>query len=109
MAKYNHGGGCGCGLYSECLCNVPSSYSFPLTASSSPDTNVEAVRKMLLERSVTGLKKYGVTTSSRTDIDLQGWLLHLQEELLDAAIYIERLKGDVNKLQSLLGPIVQSK
>jgi hypothetical protein len=42
-----------------------------------------------------GFKKYGVTTE-RKDIDLLGWLQHLQEELLDAAVYIERLKQEVN-------------
>jgi hypothetical protein len=35
--------------------------------------------------------KYGVTTE-RTDIDLVGWLNHLQEELMDATIYLERAK-----------------
>ena len=59
----------------------------------SPDKNVEAVRKMLLDRSVVGLKKYGVTTE-RTDTDFQGWIEHLQQELLDAAIYCQRLKNE---------------
>jgi hypothetical protein len=54
----------------------------------SPDTNVEAVRQKLLTRSRVGLEKYGVTTE-RQDVDLIGWLRHLQEELLDAAVYVE--------------------
>lgn len=54
----------------------------------SPDANVERVRQKLLHRSEAGLRKYGVTTE-RKDIDLHGWLTHLQEELLDAAVYIE--------------------
>lgn len=56
--------------------------------SKSPDANVECVRQKLLQRSEVGLRKYGVTTE-REDIDLYGWLTHLQEELLDAAVYIE--------------------
>jgi hypothetical protein len=59
------------------------------------DKNVENVREMLYNRMQTGYKKYGVTTE-RTDIDLMGWLQHLQEELLDAAVYIERLKKEIN-------------
>ena len=54
----------------------------------SPDANVEAVREKLLQRSVVGLNKYGVTTQ-RTDLENVVWLTHLQEELLDAAVYIQ--------------------
>ena len=58
------------------------------------DKNVEAVRQLLWQRMSTGYTKYGVTTE-RTDIDLMGWLQHLQEELLDAAVYVERLKDEL--------------
>lgn len=58
------------------------------------DKNVDAVCNLLKSRMETGLTKYGVTTE-RTDIDKLGWLQHLQEELLDAAVYIERLKQEV--------------
>jgi hypothetical protein len=58
------------------------------------DNNVESVREMLYNRMTAGYQKYGVTTE-RTDIDLMGWLQHLQEELLDAAVYIERLKKEI--------------
>lgn len=57
----------------------------------SPDQNVENVRERLLERSVVGLKKYGVTTE-RKDLSMLDWLNHLQEELMDAVIYIEAEK-----------------
>ena len=59
------------------------------------DPNVEEVREMLYNRMQAGYNKYGVTTE-RTDIDLMGWLQHLQEELLDAAVYVQRLKKEVN-------------
>lgn len=65
----------------------------------SPDANVEAVRQKLLDRSKVGLAKYGVTTE-RSDLDLVAWMRHLQEELLDAAVYIEaavkRIEGEKN-------------
>jgi len=54
----------------------------------SPDRNVESIRQSLLERSRVGFVKYGVTTE-RTDLELMDWLKHLQEELLDAAVYVE--------------------
>lgn len=56
----------------------------------SPDRNVEAVRQMLLGRSVVGFRKYGVTTE-RGDLTRAQWLRHLQEELLDASVYIQAL------------------
>ena len=57
------------------------------------DPNVTAVVQRMLNRAHFGLIKYGVTTE-RTDIDLKGWLQHLQEELMDATIYIERIKKE---------------
>jgi hypothetical protein len=53
------------------------------------DKNVTAVIEKLAQRADVGLTKYGVTTE-RTDIDLVGWLTHLQEELMDATVYIQR-------------------
>ena len=60
------------------------------------DKHVEAVRQKLLDRSQVGIEKYG-TTLDRKDIDLVGWLNHLQEELLDAACYVQRLINDTRK------------
>lgn len=64
------------------------------------DSNVKAVQEMLQSRMETGYNKYG-TTTERTDIDLLGWLQHLQEELLDAAVYVQRLKVEVSKVNEL--------
>lgn len=47
---------------------------------------------MLLLRAEVGKKKYG-TTLERKDLENKAWLQHLQEELLDAANYIEVLKS----------------
>lgn len=57
------------------------------------DKNVLEVIESFKQRSEIGFKKYG-TNTERTDIDLLGWLNHLQEELMDATIYIQRLKKE---------------
>ena len=45
------------------------------------------------QRAEIGKEKYGVTME-RTDLSRYEWLNHLQEELLDAIIYIEKLKDE---------------
>lgn len=51
------------------------------------------VARQVIDRANIGYEKYG-TTLERKDIDLLGWIQHLQEELLDAANYLERLKEE---------------
>lgn len=62
----------------------------------SVDRHVEAVVNKMWDRSEVGREKYG-TTTERSDIDTDGWLTHLQEELMDATIYIERIKSDLRR------------
>ena len=62
------------------------------------DTVLIAVMTKYHERSKKGLRKYG-TNLDRTDVDLLGWLDHLQEELMDATLYIEKLKADLKQAQ----------
>lgn len=50
----------------------------------------DAVAKKLLDRADVGKRKYGVTME-REDLTLMEWLNHLQEEVMDAAVYIEKL------------------
>ena len=57
------------------------------------DEVVNAVRQKLAERSALGIAKYG-TTMARTDLSRLDWLRHAQEELMDGAIYLERLIQD---------------
>ena len=52
------------------------------------DPNVERVIEKHRARAALGIKKYGVTTADAA-LDRRAWLLHLQEELMDACIYIE--------------------
>lgn len=64
----------------------------------SNDKNVSKVIDLMLARSRRGYDKYG-TTTERKNLTLLEWLQHLQEELLDAAIYVEVLKGEVNNAE----------
>lgn len=58
------------------------------------DKHVDSVVKNFQQRSQVGIEKYG-TTLERKDVDLLGWLTHLQEELMDATLYVERLKSEL--------------
>ena len=58
------------------------------------DKNVEKVITQLRDREEEGLRKYGVNTE-RTDLTSLEWLQHLQEELMDASVYIEKLKNEM--------------
>ena len=62
------------------------------------DKNVENVVKQLRDREEEGLLKYGVTTE-RTDLSPLQWLQHLQEELMDASVYIEKLKNELKMIK----------
>jgi len=57
------------------------------------DKHVESVINKYKERSNEGIRKYG-TTLEREDLTFLEWLNHLQEELMDATLYIERLKDE---------------
>ena len=52
------------------------------------DRNVAAVREKMKKRAEVGLKKYGQDTT-REDFTLNDWLNELQQELMDATVYIE--------------------
>lgn len=61
-----------------------------------PDSVVSSVIEKYLERSRVGKEKYG-TTLDRNDLSNIEWLIHLQEELMDATLYIEKLKKELSK------------
>lgn len=65
----------------------------------------EKVCAKILERAKVGKRKYGVTME-REDLNVQDWLTHLQEELMDAAVYVERLIQDVGILLAEIDGIV---
>lgn len=58
------------------------------------DTVVESVVTSYKQRSSVGIKKYNQTLD-RNDLSLLDWLQHLQEELMDATLYIEKLKKSI--------------
>jgi hypothetical protein len=55
------------------------------------DSIVKSVLNSYKERSRVGIKKYN-KTMDRNDLSTSEWLQHLQEELMDATLYIEKLK-----------------
>ena len=55
------------------------------------DKIVESVIQNFKKRSIIGYLKYGVTMD-RNDLTYDQWIQHLQEELMDACIYLEKLK-----------------
>jgi len=59
------------------------------------DSIVESVVNQFKQRSQVGINKYGVTLD-RDDLSTLEWLKHLQEELMDATLYIEKLKSKLN-------------
>ena len=58
------------------------------------DTIVEDVINKFRKRSEAGMLKYN-TTLDRTDLSTLDWLTHLQEELMDAVLYVEKLKKEI--------------
>lgn len=56
------------------------------------DKYVQSVKEKFEQRSQTGIQKYN-TTLERIDLSFLDWLEHLQEELMDATLYVERLKA----------------
>ena len=59
------------------------------------DEIVESVINEFRARSERGIKKYG-TTLQENELSHLEWLKHLQEELMDAVLYLEKVK-QINK------------
>ena len=64
------------------------------------DSIVAEIRELLLQRSETGIAKYG-TTLDRKDLKPSEWCQHLLEELLDASGYVLRLKKDLESIEKI--------
>ena len=60
------------------------------------DPIVEQVVDKFSTRSRVGIQKYG-TTLDENKATLVEWLNHLQEELMDATLYIQKMKSDLNE------------
>jgi hypothetical protein len=59
------------------------------------DSIVEGVIDQFRTRAEQGKAKYG-TTMDRNDLTPMEWIQHLQEELMDAVVYLEKIKR-INK------------
>jgi len=59
------------------------------------DEIIERVIKKFRNRSEVGFKKYGVTLKDDYQ-PFDTWLTHVQEELMDAVNYIEKIKHELN-------------
>jgi hypothetical protein len=55
------------------------------------DPIVQSVVNKFVSRSDVGFKKYGITLRDDKS-DMFAWLSHLQEELMDAVLYLEKAK-----------------
>ena len=55
------------------------------------DTILESLLTKFRKRSEVGQRKYN-TTLDRKDLTYEQWLNHLQEELMDACLYVEKIK-----------------
>lgn len=63
----------------------------PMQVSIETDIIVQEVKNMYEERSQIGIEKYG-TTLENSDQDTLEFIQHLQEELMDATLYLQKLK-----------------
>jgi len=70
------------------------------------DSIVESVREDLHNRSQVGIKKYN-NTLDREDLEATDWIQHAYEELLDGALYLKRLKGDVKETNEQFDEVVR--
>ena len=57
----------------------------------SSDSIVNSIIHKFINRSNLGIQKYG-TTLDRNDLSTNDWIQHVQEELMDAILYLEKLK-----------------
>ena len=66
----------------------------------------DEVCEMIQKRAEIGLNKYGVTME-RDDLERDDWLEHLQHELMDAVVYIQRLRTREETLESKLRQLLE--
>jgi len=63
------------------------------------DSIVSSVLDKYKKRSEVGMSKYG-TNLDRNDLSVSEWLIHLQEELMDASLYIEKLLTEYKTIKN---------
>jgi len=63
-----------------------------LVSTENTDSIVFSIIRQFKDRADVGKKKYG-TTLDREDLSSKDWIQHAQEELMDAILYLEKLKN----------------
>lgn len=63
------------------------------------DKIVEGLLEKFKSRSEKGIEKYG-TTLAENNLSFDEWLNHLQEELMDATLYIEKIRQDYDRAKT---------
>lgn len=58
-----------------------------------PDSIVQTIIEKFVKRAEMGEKKYN-TTLDRTDLNINSWIEHAQDELMDGILYLEKLKQE---------------
>ena len=64
------------------------------------DPLVQKVIDRMADRSESGIKKFG-NTMDQANKSLDEWILDTQEELMDACLYLEKLKEELRKKKDL--------
>jgi hypothetical protein len=77
---------------------APAVAAATVAAEPALDSVVTAVLDSFKARAATGQKKYG-TNLDRTDLKTLDWIQHMQEELMDATLYLEKLKREFSHIQ----------
>lgn len=67
----------------------------PIVTTYGMDSIVYRVVEQFNNRARIGLEKYG-TTLDRGDLSTTDWIQHAQEELMDAILYLEKLKHTIS-------------
>ena len=63
---------------------------------------LENVKMIMDKQTAKGLEKYGETVNSDS-YTVEGWITHLQEELVDALVYTETLKEKFKHFKKVIG------
>lgn len=77
---------------SQCCINTRNEIVKRLESNPKYDSVVTSVIDAFKKRADFGKQKYG-TTLDRTDLGFLDWVQHAQEELMDAILYLEKLKS----------------
>jgi len=64
------------------------------------DKIVNEVIQNFEKRSIIGYLKYGKNLE-RNDLTYEQWVNHLQEELMDAILYLQKIKHEIKKLPNI--------